>query len=837
MRKRVFIFLGSISILLVIAITIFYFIWIKPYLPDISEIEKISLSTPMKVYSNDGKTISEFGERRRYIIEYGEIPQKLVDSLLVIEDNRFYEHNGIDFISIIRAFISLIRTGEKSQGASTITMQLARNFFLTREKSYIRKIREIFLAQRIESVYTKDEILTLYMNRVFLGHRSYGFKAAAQTYFGRPLEELSWGENAMLAGIPKAPSSLNPVTNPEKAQARRNLILSRLKNLSYINEKTYQQEILKPIQSSLARPTFEVDAGHAAEMVRILALKYLPNLKYDHGIKVYTTISSKHQKAANKAVRKGLIKYIRRNYWTGPEQIQIIDFDASLLTQKVFTKLINLTQRAEHIFSLERAIIYSKRSGVHLALESGKVVTLNDEERQWAESTWRLEDSDFIRATATHKQYLSDIEAISHFGKSGVFYIPQLTSETKKAQSLQEALPIGGIVYINKINNKYQLVSKPKVQGALVSLNPKNGAILSLVGGFNFVNFKFNRVTQAKRQVGSNFKPFLYSVALENGMTAATIINDAPIAYQDQDTGFIWTPKNYSKRYFGPTRLRQALIRSSNLVSVRILRELGLTKIVEYAKNFGFSFENFAENYNLSVSLGSSPMTPLRLVTGYAVFANGGYLITPHLIKYIEDADGNVIYTHQPKVVCYTPCPKVNPDNLAPRTMSQTTNYIMNDIMRNIMREGTGRSAKVLNRKDIAGKTGTTNSQIDVWFSGFNRSVVTTVWMGNDESQPMSENETGSKTALPIWIDYMKEVIYDTPETLPPQPIDIVKARINKITGKFTKSDNPKTTMMEIFRASEVPNDNDEKQQDTNNKFNTRPSLINSNDTINRIYD
>ena len=843
---QLFLLLSLSGVAVIIAV---YFLLVKPYLPDIEEIADISLTVPMQVYTADEVLFAEFGERKRNLLQQHNLPEKVKTALLAIEDSRFYHHIGIDVLALMRAGIALILSGTKAQGGSTITMQLARNFFLTREKSYLRKLREIFLALRIESVYSKEEILTLYMNRVFLGQRSYGFKAAAQTYFGKDISKLNWAEAALLAGLPKAPSSLNPIKNPERAKNRRDLVLRQLYRLQFISLKEFEEALLEPIQAQLHSKKFSIQAGHVAEMARTLVKKYLPNLDNQLGIKVYTTLHANKQKAATQAVKDGLINSIRRAPWRGPENILSIEKLLGNSSITLTTDLINVTQRIESILGFKRAVIFAKdaTNNVIVMIENGQPFALSAKDVKWAKTTWRLEDSVFTQAQNTRNAFFEDADNLLQTGRLKYFFLPHTISRTKVAKALQEPLPIGGIVYLQPLaNGDYRLVSRPEVQAALVSLDVRNGAIRSLVGGFNYLNFKFNRAIQANRQSGSNFKPFLYAAALQNGMTAATVINDAPIAYQDNDSGFIWTPQNYSEKYFGPTRLRKALTFSRNLVSVRLAERIGVKRLIQQMQTFGFTSSDFAGNRNLALSLGSATMSPLKIARAYSVFANGGFLIEPHIIDRIVDVSGEVLYQHQAKLVCYTPCPEVEPAQLAPQTLDEDIAYIIYDILGDVIRYGTGRRAQVLKRQDLAGKTGTTNDQFDAWFSGFNRNLATTVWVGNDSPQSMGRYETGARAALPIWIDYNKVALANAPTASPPQPSNLIKIRINEKTGRFTRSSEPKTTLMELFRTQYAPttagaqpaNATNNSRIFNGNRHNDRKNNNSSNsDILNSLYN
>jgi penicillin-binding protein 1A len=824
-----------ISFILFIGFSIVaYFRIIEPYLPNTSSIREVSLSEPMKIYSKEGLVLSEIGIRRRYLVEFDEIPKDLINSLLIIEDNRFYDHFGVDFLGLFRAFIELVKTGQKNQGASTLTMQLARNLFLTREKSFIRKFREIFLAFRLENVYSKNEILTLYINRVFLGHRSYGFQAAARTYFGKKLTQLTLSEQAMLAGLPKAPSAYNPLSNPTRAKQRRDYILLRLFQEGIITEERYLLAVSEPIKAKNFGASVELDAGHAASMAHHKAVKILKQqgIKegiYEKGYKVITTLSGKNQRVANNAVQRGVLNYIRRHSWSGAEKKVAIEFEneknweeLNLIQKNTIIKseknrnyLIGLTQQIPEILGLTRGIIYhSKDNQIVAILEDNQITKLPLKDISWARNTWTRETAEATKIKIISKKIKEDIEYLLLNEASGVYFHPKLISSKQSNRRQSKALPTGGIIYVKEkteadgTSKTYTLVTKPKAQVALVSLDVRTGAINSLIGGFNYQNYKFNRVTQSNRQPGSNFKPFLYAAAFNKGFTAASIIEDIPMSFEDKSTGFIWTPSNYSGKYFGATRLREALTKSRNLVSVQLQAQIGTEYTIDYMKKFGFKRKPFVQNRNLSISLGSAALTPMEIARGYAVFANGGYLVTPYIVAEIQDSQGNTIYKHQPPVVCYEECDSLEkfiPPS-PPRTLDADVSYIITNILKDVIKYGTGRRARVLNRPDIAGKTGTTNDQYDAWFSGFNRSIVTTVWVGYDNPQPMGNEETGSRAALPVWIDYMQEVLKDTPVIDFPRSNNIIELRVSKKSGKpVLNADAANNTTLEIFRSQYAP--------------------------------
>ena len=562
------------------------------------------------------------------------------------------------------------------------------------------------------------------------------------------------------------------------------------------------------------------------EAVSILQKKGITEGAYEKGFKVFTTISGKNQRVAYEAVQQGVLDYIRRHRWSGVEKQVSIDLKGNdlpwselslaqkqplLETEQNLNYLVGLTQNIAYIHGLTRAVIYHDQDNQVLAvLENNEIINIAEEDVAWAKKTWTKETSEDSKLRLLSQAIKNDINALMEEEYEQVYFQPLLQSVQKKLHRQTHSLPVGGLIYVKKNGetNTYTLYSKPKVQAALVSIDVRTGAIISLVGGFNYQNYKFNRVTQSQRQSGSNFKPFLYAAALGKGMTAATVIDDIPISFEDKSTGFIWTPNNYSGKYFGATHFRDALTYSRNLVSVKILKEIGVNYAINYMRKFGFNRRPFQKNRNLSISLGSANLSPLSVVRGYAVFANGGHLIKPYLISEIQDNLGNTVYRYEPPVVCYTNCETEEIENTAstsvatvPKVLDADISYIITDILQDVIKRGTGRRAKVLNRPDIAGKTGTTNDQYDAWFSGFNHSIATTVWVGFDNPQPMGERETGGRAALPIWINYMREALQESPVIELPRSRNLVEVRIPKKSNKSAD----KRTVLEIFRSQYAP--------------------------------
>lgn len=778
---------ATIALLIVIVIV--------PGLPSVENIAEGRLKVPMRVYSVEGRLLGEFGEERRIPVALSEVPDTLIDAILAAEDASFYQHWGVDFRGVARAAIANMRSGGRRQGASTITMQVARNFFLSPEKTWTRKIKEVLLAFKIEYALSKDEILELYINKIFLGHRAYGFAAAAQIYYGKSLAQLSLQEMAMLAALPKAPSRNNPISNPDNAIERRNYILSRMAKLEFIDEVKLQEAQATPITASKHRFEYDVKAPYVAEMVRQYMIKTYAEKTYAGGFHVYTTIVADNQNAANRAVHDGLIAYEERHGYRGavqkvklPKTIDKIFLDETL---KGFRSIGGLVPAVILVTGEQNAVAYT---------QDGYVVELGWEGMMWAK---RFRTRDY---------------------------------QGRAPKKTREILRPGDVVYVeHRSKTGWHLAQVPEVAGALVSLRAQDGAILALSGGFDFRQSKFNRITQAKRQPGSNIKPFIYSAAIAKGYTAATTISGAPIVVEDKNLEGEWKPENYSGKFYGATRLRLALTKSINLVSVRLLRAIKASYAVSYLQRFGFSEDSLPNN--LSLALGNASFTPLEVVSAFSVFANGGYRVEPYLIARVEDADGNILEQANPTRVCGR-CPEtetlyrdlVTQDNkegnevadtnkpavetlgakpvvaqelaseneklasqgpieiqprYAPRVISAENAFIMSSILRDVVKFGTGRRALTLKRNDLAGKTGTTNEFRDAWFSGFNNKVVTTSWVGFDQPAPLGRHESGAKAALPIWIDFMRVALKDTDNTPLEQPAGIVSVMIDAETGAY----------------------------------------------------
>ncbi|MGO1247020.1 MAG: penicillin-binding protein 1A [Oceanisphaera sp.] len=727
---------------------------VKPELPDVAELKDIRLETPMRILSNDGELISQYGEQRRTPIDINHMPDVLIDAFLATEDTRFYEHPGIDPIGISRAAMVWITTGEKRQGASTITQQVARNFFLTREKTIIRKIKEIFIALHIESLLSKDEVLSLYLNKIALGHRSHGVGAAAQVYYGKELGDLTLAEAAMIAGLPKAPSALNPISHPERAGQRRAVVLGRMLETNKINRQQYNDAMAEPVAARYHGAEITLSAPYLAEMAHQFALNMFGEKAYTQGLNVYTTVASDEQQAGTKALIDGLLGYdLRHGYRGASAQLwqdspwSHTEIEAHLAEQPSYWPLIPavVTQVTD-------------RSATVLIKEIGDV-TLDWDGIKWA------------------RAYLSD----SRQGHA-----------LKKAT---DALAPGEQIWVRPQNESWMLAQLPDINGALVALDPSNGAITSLVGGFNFSLNKFNRAQQAERQMGSNIKPFIYSTALDSGFTLASMVNDAPINHWDAGSGNSWKPRNSPNVYDGPIRVREALARSKNVVSIRLLREAGIPAAMQRLNDLGFDTEQIPATDSLA--LGSPSATPLQMVTGYAALANGGNRVTPFVVQRIEDSNGVILYEANPIAT-----PVISEENAF--LVSQALNSaIVGGTTNGKHWNGTGwRALRALKRRDIAGKTGTTNDSRDAWFSGFNPHRVATAWVGFDDfgrplgrtrhnanldSSQVAGGEFGGSTALPIWADYMQVALQDDPEQEWTVPASLTRATIDTGNGLLSR--------------------------------------------------
>jgi penicillin-binding protein 1A len=776
------------------------FLYLSPGLPSVETLRNVRMQVPLRVYSADDKLIAEFGEMRRSPIAFADIPQDFIDALLAAEDDNFAHHHGIDVKSLVRAAAQLLKSGQIQTGGSTITMQVAKNFFLSNERSFSRKINEILLALQIERALDKNAILELYVNKIYLGNRAYGIEAAAQIYYGKPIGELSLGQLAMIAGLPKAPSRYNPVVNPERAKIRRDWILSRMHELGKIDQQRYQAALAEPVETrQLAVSPPELEAPYVAEMARAEIIGRFGSDAYTEGYRVHTTVSSELQTAANQALREGLIEYDQRHGYRGPEQrlpqLSAAEWSARLAEQRT-------------LGGLEPAIVSSVDSdGIRVLTRSGDEETVDWETMKWARP---------------------------HLGSNSLGRQP-----ARPADVVQK----GDLIRVQRqADGSLRFVQLPQAQGALVSLDPSDGAIRALIGGFSFEQSNYNRATQAKRQPGSSFKPFVYSAALDKGFTAASLINDAPIEFVDPYTGEVWRPKNDNNTFLGPIRMREALFRSRNLVSIRLLQEIGIGYALDYSKRFGLPPEELPRNFSLA--LGTANLTPLEVTTGYAVFANGGYRVQPYLIERIDSRDGEPLYqanparvpdatAAQPEVASTTigdsATPATGTPNETPaqaeRVLDARTAYIMTSMLQDVIARGTGRRALSLGRSDLAGKTGTTNDQKDSWFAGYNGDFVTTAWAGFDQPQSLGRHEYGGTVALPIWIRYMGVALKDRPPHLPPEPAGLLRLRIDPTTG-YAAAPGTSGAFFELFNKDAPPPPEQEVSSGFQDHFGSEPVAV-----------
>ncbi|HDM8203963.1 TPA: PBP1A family penicillin-binding protein [Vibrio harveyi] len=824
-------FLTLICIILGVTTIFGFYQYVKPELPDVATLKDVELQTPMQVFSQDGKLIAQFGEKRRIPVTYDEIPQDLIHALIATEDSRFYEHPGIDPIGITRAAVVVALSGSAKQGASTITQQLARNFFLSNEKKIMRKVKEIFIAIHIEQLLTKQEIMELYVNKIFLGYRSYGFGAAAQVYFGKSLNELTLSEIATLAGMPKAPSTMNPLYSLERATKRRNVVLMRMLDEKYITQAQYDEARAEPIVARYHSAEIELSAPYVAELARSWAVKeYGADKAYTSGLNIYMTIDSKLQDAANKASINNILAYDERHGYRGAEKVLWKQGEPAWDTEKIEKHL-----KKQPTYGQLYPAVVTKVDG-----KTAQVWVKNNDEQTlaWTGMSWA-------------RKFLTD------------------ERQGAAPKSAQEILEVGQQVWVREVSttdkdgntiNNWKLSQVPNANTAFVAMNPENGAVLSLVGGFNFVHSKFNRATMSVRQVGSSIKPFIYSAAINKGLTLASLVNDAPINKWDAGSGSAWRPKNSPPTYIGPTRLRIGLAQSKNVMAVRTLREVGLDATREYLTRFGFDINEVPRSE--TIALGAGSLTPMKVAQGYSVFANGGYYVEPFYIDHVEDSFGEVLFKANPKVICQHDCPQMEQEapvedkfaaefgeqdiamdeptsdnaleddtpQYAKQVISAQNAFLMREMMySNIWgggswRDGTGWNgtgwrAQKLERRDIGGKTGTTNDSKDTWYNGYGPGIVAIAWVGFDDHSrtlgrttvnsnlgkgQISGAESGAKTAEPAWIDFMRVALEGTPQKAKNIPEDIVRVRIDRDSGLLThKVDG--SSMFEYFEKGTEP--------------------------------
>lgn len=780
------------------------FLYLGPGLPSVDSLRSIELQIPLRVYSSDGKLIAEFGEMHRSPITFAEIPDDFIQALLAAEDDDFANHHGVDLSSLMRAATQLLKTGQIQSGGSTITMQVAKNYFLTNERSFSRKITEILLAFQIERDLSKNEILELYVNKIYLGNRAYGIEAAAQVYYGKSINELSLAQLAMIAGLPKAPSRYNPLINPTRSKERRDWILGRMYKLGRIDQSRYETALTEAVNASYHYPTPELSAPYVAEMVRADMVGRYGSAAYTDGFHVTTTVPSDLQEAAGTALQEGLLAYDQRHGYRGPE-----------------TRLPGMTRAAgllelakiRPISGLKPAIVTQvDASGVQVLMRSGKERHVAWDSMKWARP--------FLHTNSLGRR-------------------PQQPSDVAK---------LGDVIRVRTQEDGSLGFSQiPVAQSALVSLDPQNGAIRALVGGFSFAQSHYNRAIQAKRQPGSSFKPFVYSAALDKGYTAATLMNDAPIVFQEAGMDEAWRPKNDNNTFLGPIRLREALYKSRNLVSIRLLRAIGIDYTLDYVSRFGFNKDELP--HNLSLALGTANLTPMEIAGGWVAFANGGYKVQPYLIERIDSREGKPLFIANPpsvpksaqaqldeaaakaaseaeseaervKLAAALPAPAQGeaaaplvtdvsslptPEPLiAERIIDPRTAYIMSSMLQDVIKRGTGRRALAMGRTDLSGKTGTTNDSKDSWFSGYNADYVTTVWAGFDLPESLGRHEYGGTVALPIWMSYMSAALKDKPAHPPAEPAGVLTLRIDPHSGRAASPGTP-DAYFELFKSEDTP--------------------------------
>lgn len=839
-KKRLLIYLlalGFTGLILGGATIIGTYLYFAPTLPAVEELRDVRFQVPLRVYTRDGKLLAEYGEQRRIPLTLDEVPVPLKQAILAAEDDRFYSHPGIDVIGIARAAWMNIKAGEIVGGGSTITQQVAKNFFLSSEQVWSRKIREAFLALKIEEELSKDEILALYLNKIYLGNRAYGVGAAAEIYYGKPVAELDLAQMAMLATLPKAPSSYNPLANPERALQRRAYVLGRMLELGYIEQAAYEQAMAAPVTAKYHSVEIEVDAPYLGELVRADMVARYGEAAYTAGYEVTTTIEAEQQLAGRAALQDALQDYDSRYGYRGPvRQLDAESLAAALEAFAVYTaETTDEELLADGIATLDAFIaeVYSPAR-----LKPAIVLGMDED------------------SVAVHVRETGFVEV----GMAGLSWAHPVIAGRPGAEPEVPAdiLAVGDVIYLREVPadpeateeaategtaTNWRLAQIPQVQGALVSVSPDNGAVRALVGGYDFNLSKFNRVTQARRQPGSSFKPFIYSAALANGFTPATIMNDAPVVFADDKLEDVWRPENDSGRFYGPTRLREALVRSRNLVSIRVLQAMGVPTAIDYVSGtFGFDRERLPRD--LSLALGSAAFSPMEMVSAYAVLANGGHQFEPYFIEKIEGPSNDVIYEAEPLRVCDEECREaevqqeaeeiavaaappadaavvaeaapLEPEarlgggtidrakRYARQLQTPQVNYLITDMMRDVIRRGTGVRARVLGRDDLAGKTGTTNEYRDAWFSGFNGQVATTVWVGFDDFTSLGRGEYGGRAALPAWIDFMRVALEDVPESEFERPDGLVTVRIDPETGLLASAEN-RDAIFETFIEGTLP--------------------------------
>ena len=754
-------------------------IYISEKLPQAQEIREIELQVPLKVFTSDSKLIGEFGEKRRSALKFEDIPPYFVEAVLAAEDDEFFSHSGVSYTGLIRSVFRLLVSGEVQGGGSTITMQVAGNYLTGRDVNLFRKIKDIFLAYRLEKIYSKEEIFEFYVNRIFLGNRAYGIASASEVYYGTTIKDLNLAQWAMIAGLPKAPSSMNPLVNPRRALIRRNWILTRMLDLGSIHPEQYDLAIKAPISATYHGLVSEVEASYFSEIIRRYMISEYGLDAYKEGLEVYTTIDSKLQNLAVSALKEGLEKYDKRHGFRSPENYKDL-FPEDFFSQDISYRLSLIAESKSLPVGISEVPEEEPLDNIYNLLNN-----LTTTDNKFPVLVLSVEDNLVV---ISGDRTVVQLAWTSNLGWAR----PYINEDQRgpRPKSYSELLQEGDLVWLeqDKIKSSLSLTQIPEVQGSIVAMDPNNGEVKALVGGYDFFLSKYNRATQSSPLLGSNYKPFLYASALDAGLTASSLINDAPIVFEDEALEDKWRPRNASGRFYGPTRLREALLQSVNLVSIRLLREIGIERVRNYSQNFGFQLEEL--NSDLSLALGTASLSPIKNVAAYSVFANGGKSVEPYFISKITDRTGNTIFQKEDIEINQAIDPRIA--------------FIIKDILQEAASRGTAKKVKELGRGDLAGKTGTTNEAESTWFTGFNESLVTTVWVGFDQPKSLGNREFGSSTALPIWMDFMQPNIDNLPKNKNLPPKGIVSIKIDKKTGLKAESDS-RNSIFEYYLEEHLP--------------------------------
>jgi len=754
-------------------------IYISEKLPQAQEIREIELQVPLKVFTSDGKLIGEFGEKRRSALKFEDIPPYFVKAVLAAEDDDFFNHSGVSYSGLIRSIFRILVSGEVRGGGSTITMQVAGNYLTGRDINLFRKIKDIFLAYRLERIYSKEEIFEFYVNRIFLGNRAYGIASASEVYYGTSIENLNLAQWAMIAGLPVAPSYRNPLKNPRRALIRRNWILTRMLDLGFIHKQQYDLAIKAPISATYHGLVSEVEAPHFSETIRRYMINEYGLDAYRDGLEVHTTLDSRLQNLAVTALKKGLEEYDKRHGFRAPENFKD-QFPEDFFNQKITYRLGLIEDSKSLPVGISEVPEEEPLDRIY-----GLLNNLTTTDNKFPVLVLSVED-DLLVISGDRKVIRLDWTSDLGWAR------PYITEDQRgpRPKSYSEFLQEGDLVWLEQdmVRSSLSLTQIPEVQGSIVAMDPTSGAVKALVGGYDFFLSKYNRATQSSPLLGSNYKPFLYASALDAGLTASTLINDAPIVFEDEALEDKWRPRNASGRFYGPTRLREALLQSVNLVSIRLLREIGIERVRNYSQNFGFKLEEL--NSDLSLALGTASLSPIENVAAYSVFANGGKSVEPYFISKITDRTGNTIFQRESVEIKQAIDPRIA--------------FIIKDILQEAARRGTAKKVKELGRGDLAGKTGTTNEAESTWFTGFNDSLVTTVWVGFDQPKSLGNREFGSSTALPIWMDFIQPNIEELPKNKNLPPDGIVSIKIDKRTGLKAESDS-RNSIFEYYLEEYLP--------------------------------